>query len=83
MSNIEIIKETNLKKTDYRIKGTGRKLESEEYDKAIINFIKETRENEVAITSSEVIELIPSFIKKVMILFIIGLKDLEKNINFQ
>ena len=68
MANIEIIKETNLKKTDYRIKGAGRKLESEEYDEVIINFIKEPRQNEVAITSYEVmlkaIELIPSFKEK-------------------
>lgn len=68
LANIEKIKDPNLKKTDYRNKGAGRKLDSEEYDEAIINFIKEARENEVAITSSEVIlkaiEFIPSFKEK-------------------
>jgi len=68
LANIEKIKDSNLKKTDYRNKGAGRKLDSDEYDEAIINFIKEARENEVAITSSEVIlkaiEFIPSFKEK-------------------
>ena len=68
LANIEKIKDSNLKKTDYRNKGACRKLDSDEYDEAIINFIKEARENEVAITSSEVIlkaiELIPLFKEK-------------------
>ena len=54
-----------MKQSESRFKGAGRKLDSDEYDEALINFIKEARENELAITSSELIfkaiELIPEF----------------------
>ena len=50
---------------DSRFKGSGRKLDSEKFDEAIIYFIKEARAHEIAVTSSEVIykaiELIPGF----------------------
>lgn len=63
VANIESIKFNNLKQSESRFKGASRKLDSDEYDDVLINFIKEARENEIAITSSEVIfkviELIP------------------------
>ena len=65
---MENIKVNNLKQNDSRFKGGGRKLDSEEFNEAIINFIKEARANEIAISSSEVIykaiELIPRFKEK-------------------
>ena len=57
-----------FKQTDFRFKGGGRKSDSEEYDEIILNFIKEARANDIAITSSEVIfkaiEVIPDFDNK-------------------
>ena len=65
ISNIENIKVNNLNQTDSRFKGGCRKLDSKEFDKAIINFKKEAEAHEIAITSSVVIykaiELIPGF----------------------
>ena len=75
---MESIKFNNLKQSESRFKGAGRKLDSDEYKEALINFIKEERENEISITSSEIIfktiELIPQFKDKIkdMIHCIIG-----------
>lgn len=44
---MENIKFNNLKQNDSRFKGGGRKLDSEEFDEAIINFIKEARAHEL------------------------------------
>ena len=52
-------------KDHYRLKGDGRKKDSEEYDELLIYFIKEGRENDASVTSDKVIskakEIIPDF----------------------
>ena len=57
-----------FKQTDLRFKGGGRKSDSEECNEIILNFIKEARANDIAITSSEIIfkaiEVILDFINK-------------------
>ena len=56
---------TRIKKTNYRLKPGGRKSDSQEYDDILVEFIKEGRASDLAITSSEVIfkaiQIIPEF----------------------
>ena len=56
---------TTIKKTNYRLKPGGRKSDSQEYDDILVEFIKEGRASDLAITSSEVIfkaiQIIPEF----------------------
>ena len=56
-------KENNL--SSFKLKPVGRYLDSFEYDNLLLEFIKEGREHDIAITSSEIIskamEIIPNF----------------------
>jgi len=56
---------TTIKKINYRLKPGGRKSVSQEYDDILVEFIKEGRASDLAITSSEVIfkaiQIIPEF----------------------
>ena len=68
IKNKDLFQLNKFNQTDLRLKGGGRKSDSEEYDEIILNFIKEARANDIAITSSEVIfkaiEVIPDFNNK-------------------
>jgi len=59
---------TKRKPSSYKLKAGGRKSDSFEYDRILLDFIKEGREYGMAITSSEVInkaiEIIPGFKEK-------------------
>ena len=68
IKNKDLFQFNKFKQTDLKFKGGGRKSDSEEYDEIILNFIKEARAYDIAITSSEVIfkaiEVIPDFKNK-------------------
>ena len=64
----EVYFSTDKNLSSLRLKPCGRKLDSFEYDDLLLEFIKEGRSHDIAITSSEVIskaiEIIPGFKEK-------------------